>query len=140
MLRLSIKIVFETMDKRYLIQSCQSGDREAFGILYQTYLAPMYEIVAHYVDDHDTVWDILHDGSLIAFPSIASLRNAEKVEAWLTSIMKKLSLQYLKEEASRNSVPMSDAAFADNISVTVDEGRELTWEELDKIIEKLPEG
>lgn len=139
-LRLSIKIVFESMDKRYLIQRCQSGDREAFGILYQTYLAPMYEIVAHYVYDHDTVWDILHDGFLIAFASIASLKNAEKVEAWLTSIMKNLSLQYLKEEASRNSVPISDTVFADNISVTVDEGRELTWEELDKIIGKLPEG
>ena len=128
------------MDKRHLIQRCQSGDREAFGILYQTYLTPMYEIVAYYVHNHDAVWDILHDGFLIAFASIASLKNAEKVDAWLTSIMKNLSLQYLKDESSHISVPMSDTAIADNISETIDEGRELTWEELDKIIEKLPEG
>lgn len=140
MLRPSIKMVFESMDKRHLIQRCQSGDREAFGILYQTYLTPMYEIVAYYVHNHDAVWDILHDGFLIAFASIASLKNAEKVEAWLTSIMKNLSLQYLKDEASHISVPMSDTAIADNISEPIDEGRELTWEELDKIIEKLPEG
>ena len=35
---------------------------------------------------------------------------------------------------------MSDTAFADNVDATIDEGRELTWEELYKIIEKLPEG
>lgn len=140
MLRPSIKMVFESMDKRHLIQRCQSGDREAFGILYQTYLTPMYEIVAYYIHNHDAVWDILHDGFLIAFASIASLKNAEKVEAWLTSIMKNLSLQYLKDEARHISIPMPDTAIADNISVTIDEGRELTWEELDKIIEKLPDG
>lgn len=140
MLRASIKMVFESMDKRHLIQRCQSGDREAFGILYQTYLTPMYEIVAYYVHNYDAVWDILHDGFLIAFASIDSLKNAEKVEAWLTSIMKNLSLQYLKDEASHISVPMSDTAIADNISEPTDEGRDLTWEELDKIIEKLPEG
>lgn len=128
------------MDKRHFIQRCQSGDREAFGILYQTYLTPMYEIVAYYVHNHDAVWDILHDGFLIAFASIDSLKNAEKVEAWLTSIMKNLSLQYLKDEASHISVPMSDTAIADNISEPIDEGRELTWAELDKIIEKLPKG
>lgn len=128
------------MDKRYLIQRCQSGDREAFGILYKTYLAPMYEIVAYYVHNHDAVWDILHDGFLIAFASIASLKNAEKVDAWLTSIMKNLSLQYLKDEASHVSVPMSDIAIPDNVVATSDVDCELTWEELDKIIDKLPEG
>lgn len=140
MLQASIKMVFESMDKRHLIQRCQSGDREAFGVLYQTYLAPMYEIVTYYVHDHDAVWDILHDGFLIAYASIGSLRKAEKVKAWLTSIMKNLSLQYLKDKASHISVPMSETEIADNISVTIDEGRELTWEELDKIIKKLPEG
>lgn len=128
------------MEERDLILRCQSGDREAFGILYQTYLASMYDTVAYYVHDHDVVWDILHDGFLIAFASIDSLRNADKVKAWLTSIMKNLSLQYLKDEASHISVPMSDNAIADNFSVPVDDGQELTWDELDKIIEKLPDG
>ena len=71
------------MDKIQLVKQCQSGDREAFGILYQTYLEPMRGIVTYYVNNPDTVWDILHDGFLIAFASIASLKNAEKVEAWL---------------------------------------------------------
>lgn len=128
------------MDKKHLIQRCQSGDREALGILYQTYLVRMYSIVARYVHNQDAVWDILHDGFLIAFASISSLKDAEKVEPWLISIMKNLSLQYLKDESSHISVPVSDTEIADNADAIVDEERELTWEELDKMISKLPEG
>ena len=126
------------MDKAKLIEQCQSGDREALGILYQTYLDPMRDVVSYYVHNHDAVWDILHDGFLIAFASIASLKNADKIEAWLTSIMKNLSLQYLKDQATQ--LAMSDTTIDDNVSITEDEGQVLTWEELDKIIEKLPEG
>lgn len=128
------------MDKRYLIQRCQSGDREAFGILYQTYLVRMYRIVAYYVHNQDAVWDILHDGFLIAFASISSLKDAEKVESWLISIMKNLSLQYLKEESSHISVPVSDTEIIHKAGETIDEESGLTWEELDKMISKLPEG
>lgn len=128
------------MDKKHLIQRCQSGDREALGILYQTYLVRMYRIVAYYVHNQDAVWDILHDGFLIAFASITSLKDAGKVEPWLISIMKNLSLQYLKDESSHISVAVSDTEIADNADAIVDEESELTWEELDKMISKLPEG
>lgn len=128
------------MDKVQLVERCQSGDREALGILYQTYLSPMMNVVRNYIHDADVEQDILHDGFLIAFASIGSLKNGTKLEAWLTSIMKNLSIQYLRDEASHISVPMSDKAIADNVDATVDEQRGLTWEELDKIIDKLPEG
>lgn len=128
------------MDKVSLVKQCQSGDREAFGILYQTYLAPMREVVAYYIHNSDIEQDVLHDGFLIAFTSIGSLKNGAKIEAWLTSIMKNLSLQYLKDESSHISVPMSDTAIADSVVTSVDNAHELTWEELDKIINKLPDG
>ena len=128
------------MDKVSLVKQCQSGDREAFGILYQTYLAPMRKVVAYYIHNADTLQDVLHDGFLIAFTSIGSLKNGASVEAWLTSIMKNLALQYLKDEANHMSIPMSDTAIADNDVASADNVRELTWEELDKIIDKLPKG
>lgn len=102
------------MDKVSLVKQCQSGDREAFGILYQTYFAPMREVVAYYIHNDDIEQDVLHDGFLIAYTSIGSLKNGAKIEAWLTSIMKNLSLQYLKDESSHISVPMSDTAIVDN--------------------------
>ena len=128
------------MDKVHLVKQCQSGDREAFGILYQTYLASMHEIVSYYIHNADIAQDVLHDGFLIAFTSISSLKNEARIEAWLTSIMKNLSLQYLKDVSNHISVPISDTAIARNVEVATDEVRELTWEELEKIIDKLPDG
>lgn len=136
----SIKSMTEPQDIDTLVRMCQSGDRDALGILYQTYLDPMRKVVSYYVKNKEIVFDILHDGFLIAFASIASLKNAEKVEAWLTTIMKNLSLQYLKDESSHISVSTSDSEIADSVSAPIDEAQELTWEVLDKIIEKLPEG
>lgn len=100
----------------------------------------MYRIVAYYVHNQDAVWDILHDGFLIAFASITSLKDAGKVEPWLISIMKNLSLQYLKDESSHISVPVSDTEIIHKSDETTDEESDLTWEELDKMISKLPEG
>lgn len=97
---------------RHLVEQCQSGDREAFGILYQTYIIPMQDIVSYYVRDSEAVRDILHDGFLIAFVSISSLKNTSKIEAWLTSIMKNLALQYIKKESNHISVPLSDEYIA----------------------------
>ena len=128
------------MNRVSLVKQCQSGDREAFGILYQTYLAPMREVVAYYIHNADIEQDVIHDGFLIAFTSIGSLKNGERIEAWLTSIMKNLSLQYLKDESSHISVSMSDIAIASNIESPTDDASQLTYEELDKIINKLPKG
>lgn len=128
------------MDKAQLVKQCQSGDREAFGILYQTYFTRMRAVVSYYIHDVDIEQDVLHDGFLIAFASIGSLKDGTKIEAWLTSIMKNLSLQYLKDESNHISVAMTENAIADSVSANTDEARELTWEELNKIIDKLPEG
>ena len=65
------------MDKVSLVKQCQSGDREAFGILYQTYFAPMREVVAYYIHNDDIEQDVLHDGFLIAYTSIGSLKMAQ---------------------------------------------------------------
>lgn len=128
------------MNLRHLVKQCQSGDREAFGILYQTYIIPMQDIVSYYVRDSEAVRDILHDGFLIAFVSISSLKNTSKIEAWLTSIMKNLALQYIKKESNHISVPLSDEYIAYDSDKYIHTPPELTWEELNNIINQLPEG
>lgn len=136
----SIDDRIESMDNIRLVELCKSGDREAFGLLYENYLPVMREVVAYYIHNSDAVWDVIHDGFIVAFTSIGTLRNGAKVESWLTTIMKNLSLQYLKEESRHISVPMSDTASSDYLRTNNDEVRELSWEELDNIITKLPEG
>lgn len=127
------------MDIESIVKRCQAGDKEAFGSIYRRYLMPMHEVVAQYVHNEDAIWDILHDGFIIAFQSIDSLKNTSKVKSWLTSIMKNLALQYIKDESSHKSVPLSDVYIANGL----DDNNQIaapTWDELDKIIEKLPNG
>lgn len=128
------------MDIISLVERCKSGDKEAFGLIYQIYLPKMKEVVAYYIHNSDVAWDILHDGFLIAFSSIGTLNNNTRVESWLTTIMKNLSLKYLKEDLSSLSVPVSELDIPDNTTDTSDRADILTWENLDKIINKLPEG
>lgn len=80
-----------------LIESCKRGDKAALGELYGLYSKRMMKIVCHYITDWSIAQDILHDGFLIVFSRINQLRDASKLEYWMGSIMKNLSLQYLKE-------------------------------------------
>lgn len=124
------------MDTAQLVRLCQSHDRDALEYLYQTYSRPMKNIVIHYVHDENIAQDILHDGFIIVFSSIVSLRNPIKLELWMATIMKNLSLQYLKEKYA--AIPVSEIIQSEE--TTTEHHTELSWEELDKIIERLPEG
>lgn len=120
-----------------IVERCKSGDREAFGELYRTYLAPMRRVVECYVDDDSMVNDILHDGFIVAMTSIDTLRDGSRVESWLTTIMKNLSLQYLNDSNRHVALddvvdePIHDGAVGDDA---------LTSDELDTIIGSLPRG
>lgn len=105
---------FVSMDTERLVKKCQDGDREAFGILYQTYLTPMREVISYYVHEEDVIWDILHDGFLLAFSAIGSLKKPSVIKAWLTTIMKNLALQYLKYESNHQTLSTSEIEIIDD--------------------------
>lgn len=123
-----------------IVRRCQDGDKESFGILYRTFLDPMREVVAYYVHDSDAAWDILHDGFIIAFVSIDSLREPSKIDTWLTTIMKNLSLKYLNEVRENIKVSLEEVHTIEDTDNSDLQMRELTWKEIDNIINQLPAG
>ena len=127
------------MDIGAIVKDCQNGSREAFGFLYQTYSLPMMGVIGYYVHNQEIVKDILHDGFIIAFTSIGTLKDVSKIESWLTTIMKNLSLQYLRKEAEHISIPMSDTAIPEQLAESQEE-TDLSWEQLEAIIRQLPDG
>lgn len=131
--------MFETMDIEAVVRNCQNGSKDAFAFIYQTYSLPMTGVISYYVHNNDIVKDILHDGFIVAFTSIGSLKDATKVEAWLTTIMKNLSLQYLRREAEHNSIPLSDTEIPEQLAEQR-EDPDLSWEQLEVIIRQLPDG
>lgn len=127
------------MDIVQLVKRSQSGDREAFGLLYNLYAPSMMKVIEACVHNHDIAQDILHDGFIIAFSALDKLIDPIKFESWLTTIMRNLSLQYLREASNHITVPMTDTSceslYEDS---TVDNA--LSWDELSNIIDKLPDG
>ena len=115
-----------------LVRRCQARDRDALGILYQTYRQPMMNIIGRYVSGRDDVHDILHDGFVVIFGSLPSLKDPEKLEHWMGRIMRNLSLQYLKQmshHAHVELIQIQDADIAEPESPQPDE--ELMMEELE---------
>lgn len=127
------------MDTAQLVIQAQSGDTEAFGLLYKLYAPSMMKVIENNIHIHSVVQDVLHDGFIIAFTSIGDLKKPDKFKSWLTTIMKNLSLQYLRESANHISVSVSDLL---NECVCEEDKDEipLSWNEINGIIEKLPEG
>lgn len=126
------------MDTAQLVRQSQSGDSEALGLLYNLYAPSMMKVIEAYVHNHDVAQDILHDGFIIAFSALDKLMKPAKFESWLTTIMRNLSLQYLREDSTRMTVPVTDTYHEDLEDDTVDFA--LSWDELNGIINKLPEG
>lgn len=127
------------MDTAQLVKQSQSGDREALGLLYDLHAPSMMKIIEGYVHNHDVAQDILHDGFIIAFSALDKLMKPEKFESWLTTIMRNLSLQYLREASNHITVPMTDTS-GESLYEDTPADNTLSWDELSNIIDKLPDG
>lgn len=127
------------MDIESIVTDCKKGNTNAFGMFYSSFSHKMLEVIGHYIHNKDIAKDILHDGFIIAFTSISSLKEGVKVEAWLTTIMRNLSLQYLRKESEHISIPISETAIPQEMADPA-ECEDLSWEQLESIINRLPEG
>ena len=96
------------MNQKNLIELCKKGDKQALSWLYQTYADKMTKICFHYVSDRQIAQDLLHDGFIIVFTSIDSLHSPEKLEYWMGTIMKNISLRYLKQCSSMSTISLEE--------------------------------
>lgn len=123
------------MDNEELIKMCAIGDKEAIAILYRRYGPSMLRVIARYVSDEARAEDILHDGFIVILTRIGEVRQPERLEFWMGTVMKNLCIKYLSEVdvleilEDENNVP--DIPPIDDI---------LSYDELQIIINRLPEG
>lgn len=135
------RIIYDNdMDKRHLVELCQAGDRESLGILYETSYSPMMKIIQRYVPDKSTAQDIFHDGFIIVITSLNQLKDPDKLDAWMAIIMKNLALEYHRKMASSIIVQMPEIDVPEDSNDRLSDKFSLEWPELEKIINRLPEG
>ena len=75
------------MDIKELVDLCKKGNEQALSLLYKTYSKKMMGICLHYIPDKQIAQDLLHDGFIVIFTSIETLRTPEKLESWMAFIV-----------------------------------------------------
>lgn len=107
-------------------------------LLYQTYSGRLFRLCADIVKDKDAARDLLHDGFIIIFSSIGSLRSPARLEAWMSRVMTNLAVKYLND---RKNLPVAGAVA--DVPVETEEGQggcDIPFDELMRMIDMLPEG
>ena len=123
------------MDTATIIEHCAAGHRDAMSSLYRAYSPRMLRLILRYVNDPAAAEDILHDGFIIILSHISEVRNPERLEYWMGTIMKNLAIQYLSRIEIATILEEEDEPID-----TPDMNDILSYEELEIIINKLPEG
>ena len=128
------------MSQNKLVELCKKGDKQALSWLYQTYADKMKRICFHYVADRQIAQDLLHDGFIIIFTSINSLHSPDKLEYWMGTIMRNISLRYLKQCGSMSTVPLEEVS-EDEVSTDTFPANDFpSYKTMLQMIDSLPEG
>ena len=120
------------------IDACKNGDKEALGELYTTYANRLLGVCRHYVKDDNSAHDILHDAFIIIFMSIQDLKDESKLEGWMITIVRNLSLKYL-QNTEKEAIPLS-CLDIEIQETACEEQKKIELGLLLSAIESLPEG
>lgn len=123
------------IDNSTLIEECRKGDKEALNLFYILFAPKMFSVIRRYVSDTNDAEDILHDGFIVAFTRLGSLRDYGKVDFWLATIMKNLSLQFLNnQDLSKVLHDIPEVEDTPSMEEIID------FDTLEQLIRKLPAG
>lgn len=94
-----------------LVRAAQSGDRAAFGFLYERYARMVHGVLLGRVPP-PAVEDLVQDVFLRAMPRISSLREVDHFGGWLAAIARSRAADFFRQSKS-GTEQFSDAADAE---------------------------
>lgn len=100
----------EQQDKEKLISRCKAGDRQALNLLYCHYRPYLLNICKHYAKEDHVAEDLLHDAFIVILTSLDKLRDTDKLEAWMTTIVRNVGYHYWKHLDKENTAIKQMAA------------------------------
>lgn len=131
------------IDLNALVDKARTGDTEALGWMYDTFAPKMRMTCIRILEEErDVVDDLVHDAFVLAYTSIDTLQETDRLEAWLCAIVRNLTLRYLDVKKMRATQPLStlqdESPYLADFSKATD-SRVLT-EEVLSVINELPSG
>lgn len=126
------------MDIQTLVHDARSGDREAFGKLYDTFLDAVYRFVFFRVSTREEAEDITEQAFISVFEHIREYKEQGlPFEAWLFRITRNKIIDYYRSHKPQASLEeIADAPGDDNVEHTVEVS--LTKEYIMDCVRRLP--
>ena len=126
---------------RDLIEKCSEGNREAQYKLYKMYSPLLYGVALRYSYNQTTAEDILQDSFVKIFANIQEFRFAGSFEGWLKKVVINTAITgFYKDRKHHHHADLTD--YEDTLPDENAEfdSAEFTREELQNVIDSLPEG
>ena len=124
-------------DKDELISRCKAGDHQALNLLYSHYRPYLLNICKHYAKDNDTAEDLLHDAFIVILTSLDKLRSTDKLEVWMTTIVRNVGYHYWKHLDKEHTALQQMAGESQEITA---ENLMPDFELMQKLVAQLPRG
>ena len=125
------------MDAHKLISRCKAGEREALHLLYEQNRPRLLNICRQYTKADDVAEDLLHDAFVIILTSFNQLRDDDKLESWMATIVRNVGYHY-KLHLEKERAALQQMGI-DKQDVT-EAGIMPDFEELQQLVVQLPEG
>ena len=91
----------ETITDKELVARCRSGSKTAFHKLVERYYQPAYTMAYYYTHNRETALDISQETFVRIYKNLGKLDPNRPFKAWLFTIVKNLSLNYLSRHKKR---------------------------------------
>ena len=130
-------IITGRLEKDELISRCKAGDRQALNLLYCHYRPYLLNICKHYAKEGHMAEDLLHDAFIVILTSLDKLRSTDKLEAWMTTIVRNVGYHYWKHLDKEHTALKQMAGESQDMtagSIMPD------YELMQKLVAQLPKG
>lgn len=123
--------------KGQLISRCKVGDRQALHLLYEQYKPKLLKVCRQYTQEEDVAEDLLHDAFVVIFTNLYQLRNNDKLESWMISIVKNVGYHY-RDHLRKEQTAIKQMALEGIL--TVETPQMPDYDQLQTLVAQLPEG
>jgi RNA polymerase sigma-70 factor, ECF subfamily len=124
-----------------VVEACQSGDDDAFRVLFETHKDRVYSIALRYAADSAAAMDIAQDTFVKLLSSIQQFRGDSSFESWLYRMVVNSCLDYHRKR--RRFLPLMDEALdvfrSSNETALHEMLREEQEERVQQVVAQLPE-
>jgi RNA polymerase sigma-70 factor (ECF subfamily) len=98
----------QLQDEKAVVRQAQTGDPDAFRVLFDRYYRRIHGVARHIVNDEDLARDIVQQTFIRVFRYISTFDVSRQFYTWLYQIVVNLSIDAMRRRAARQTSPLDE--------------------------------